>query len=95
MAAAHSLGGPQVEDAVCAHRGSGAVVEIEEPYGAVDEGEAQGEKRVHRANRQAVERELHGLIGRLGYLPDHVGSGYCGQGRRKDPASAFTVCGIA
>ena len=49
---------PQVEDPVGAHGGGSAVVHIEEPDGAVDEGEAHRQQSVDSAHGQAVEGEL-------------------------------------
>ena len=47
--AAQYLLRPQIEDAVGAHGGSRAVVHVEEPDGAVDEGEPHRQQGVHGA----------------------------------------------
>ena len=80
--AAEAVLRPEIEDAVCAYGGRCAVVEIEEPNGAVDDREAHREKRVHGPHGQTVEGELYGLVGRLSDLPGDIGDYRCGQHRR-------------
>ena len=63
---------PQVEDAVGSDGCRRTVVQIEEPYGAVDDGKAHREERVDGAYGQTVEGELHGLVGRFGDLPGEL-----------------------
>ena len=78
-AAAEGRGSPQVEDTICSKGGGGSVVEIEEPDGAVHQGEAHGQQGVHCADGESVEGELHGLWRRLADLPRDVGDGGRGQ----------------
>ena len=57
--AANRLFRTQIEDPVRPDGGRGAIVEVKEPDGAVDEGKAHGQQRVYRAHGEAVERKLH------------------------------------
>ena len=65
--------GPHVENSVRAQGGGGAVVEVEEPDSAVDDGEPHRQQGVHGADRQAVKSELEGLFRGLAYFPRDVG----------------------
>ena len=64
----------QVEHSVGADGRRRAVVQVKEPHGAVDEGEAHRQQRVDGAHGRAVEGELQRLLGRLGDLPAEVGN---------------------
>ena len=91
VVAAEAVLRPEVEDAVSAYGGGGPVVEVEEPNGAVDDGEAHREEGVDCAYGQAVEGELHGLIGGLGDLPGEIRDYGYGQRRRQDSAMVITT----
>ena len=87
---------PQIEDAVSAQGGGGAVIEVKEPDCAVDQGEADGQKGVHRAHRQAVEGELERLLTGLVDLPSDIAGDHnrqrhgqeLGKARQGKPALA-------
>ena len=64
--------GPEVENAVCADGSGSAVIEIEEPNRAVDEGEADGKQGIDGTHGCAVECELQGLVSRFADLPADV-----------------------
>ena len=49
---------PQVEDAVGAQGRGRPVIKVEEPYGAVDQGETHSHDGIHRPDRQTVEGKL-------------------------------------
>ena len=70
---------PQIKDAVGAHGGGRAVVHIEEPDSAVDEGEPHRQQSVYGTDGQAVEGELQGLVRGLTGLPGDVGEDRYGQ----------------
>ena len=82
IVAAEAVLRPEVEDAVSAYGGRRPVVQIEEPYGAVDDGESHREEGVDGPHCQTVEGELHRLIGRLGDLPGEIRDYGCRQRRR-------------
>ena len=71
LAADHVVGA-EVEDPVGAQGRGCAVVQVEEPDGAVDQGEAHGQERVDRADGEAVEGELQRLLRGLADLPADV-----------------------
>ena len=84
--AAKGVLGAQVEDAVCANGRGRTVVEIEEPDGAVHNGEPHCQQGVHRADREAVESELQRLARRLAYLPANIEDYRRNQRCRQQPA---------
>ena len=86
--APNCLLGAQVEDPVGPDGSRGAVVEVKEPDGAVNKGEAHGKQRVHRADGEAVKRKLHRLGGGLGDLPRKVRDDQCCQDNCQDVALA-------
>ena len=79
---------PQIEDAVRPDRRCRPVIEVEEPDGAVHQGEAHRQQRVDRSYRYPVEGKLKGLIGRLGDFPTDVGDRYKGQNDRQQTRGA-------
>ena len=70
--AAHHIVGAEVEDPVGPQGCGRAVVQVEEPDGAVDQGEPQGQQCVDRAHGQAIEGELQRLLRGLADLPADI-----------------------
>ena len=82
---------PNVEDAVGAYSSGGAVVQVEEPDGAVHQREPYGKQSVNRSDGQPVEGELGGLLGGLGYLPDDIGHRHRCQCDGQEPTRTGTA----
>ena len=81
----------QVEYSVGAQRGRRSIIQVEEPDRAVNQRESHRYQRVHRAHGEPVERELHSLIGGLGYLPEDIERGQNGQRYSQNRALVITV----
>ena len=83
--------GSQVENPVRANGGGASVKQIEEPDGAVDEGEPQRQQCIDGAHGQAVEGKLQGLVTGLADFPGDVTGSRQAQCGRQESAMVTQV----
>ena len=88
----HDVVGAQVEYPVGPEGCGRAVVQVEEPDGAIDQREPHCQQRVDRANGQAVERELQRLFRGLADLPADVGHSQSKEGGVEKAARRLQPC---
>ena len=84
--------GHEIEHAVCSEGCGSAVVQVEEPNGAVNDGKSHGQESIDGSHRETVESELKGLVGRLGDLPKHVGRDQDNQRYGEEFKLIATIC---